>query len=135
MVAAKQKVIQTIGKRKEAVARATLLPGTGIVKVNNQLLKHIKPQILQDRIMEPLILSEDVASKVDIKVRVVGGGVQGQTEASRLAVARALVEFNKKLKKTFLDYDRNLLVADIRTKEQRKPNDSKARASRQKSYR
>ncbi|MEK6955927.1 MAG: 30S ribosomal protein S9 [Nanoarchaeota archaeon] len=135
MAAAKQKVIQTIGKRKEAVARATLLPGKGIVKINNQLLKHIKPQILHDRMMEPLVLSEDIASKVDIHVRVVGGGVQGQTEASRLAIARALVEFNKKLKKTFLDYDRNLLVADIRTKEQRKPNDSRARASRQKSYR
>lgn len=135
MAAAKQKVIQTIGKRKEAVARATLLPGKGIVKINNQLLKHIKPQILHDRMMEPLVLSEDIASKVDIHVRVAGGGVQGQTEASRLAIARALVEFNKKLKKTFLDYDRNLLVADIRTKEQRKPNDSRARASRQKSYR
>ena len=127
--------IQATGKRKRALARATLYPGTGIIRVNHKLLSTLKPIIVKDRIMEPLLLSEDDWQKVDIDVDVRGGGWQGQTDAVRSAIARALVENNKKLKKTFLDYDRHLLVWDVRRREQRKPNDSKARAARQKSYR
>ena len=130
-----KKNIQTIGKRKSAIAKATLSPGKGIVRINHHLLNTIKPEMLKQRLMEPLLLSEDTWQKVDINVIVSGGGMQGQTEASRLAIARALVEFNKKLKKPFLDYDRHLLIADVRFKETRKPNDSKARSARQKSYR
>jgi len=130
-----KKAIQAVGKRKTAVARATLLPGTGIIRINKRLLKTLKPQMFVDMINEPLMLAEDTATKVDINVTVSGGGVQGQAEAARSAVARALAEFNKKLKKTFLDYDRHLIVWDIRTRETRKPNDSRARAARQKSYR
>ena len=130
-----KKIIQTIGRRKMALAKATLAPGKGIIRINKQLLDTISPDILKQRIMEPLMLAEENASQVNIDVSVMGGGIQGQAEAARLAIARALVEFNKKLKKSFLDYDRNLVVADIRVKETRKPNDSKARSSRQKSYR
>ena len=130
-----KKAIQEVGKRKTAVARATLLPGKGIIRVNKRLLSTLRPSILADMINEPLILSEDTASKVDINILVRGGGVQGQAEAARVAVARSLVEFNKKLKKTFLDYDRHLLVWDVRFRETRKPNDSRARSARQKSYR
>ena len=130
-----KKTIQTTGRRKSAVARATLFPGKGIIRINNQLLNTIKPVFAMQRIMEPLLLAEDSSQKVDIDVLVSGGGFNGQIEASRLAIARALVESNKKLKKTFLDYDRHLLIADIRMKEDRKPNDSRARAARQKSYR
>jgi ribosomal protein S9 len=70
-------------------------------------------------------------------VNVHGGGQESQVEASRLAIARALVVYFKSqaLRKAFLSYDRALVVADTRRKEQRKPNDSRARASRQKSYR
>ncbi len=85
--------------------------------------------------MEPLLLAEKTANDVDINVVTEGGGVAGQTEAARLAIARALAQYDKKLEKVFLSYDRHLLVADIRRKETRKPNDSKARAARQKSYR
>ncbi|HLC85713.1 MAG TPA: 30S ribosomal protein S9 [Candidatus Nanoarchaeia archaeon] len=135
-MAAKTKIVQTTGKRKQSIARATLYPtGKGIVRVNHVPIQHIRPNLARERIMEPLMLAEDTANKVNIIVRVNGGGWQGQTEAARLAIARALVENNKKLKKTFLDYDRHLLVQDIRRKEQRKPNDSKARSARQKSYR
>ena len=130
-----KKSIQTTGKRKMSLAKATLSPGTGVIRINKRLLSTITPSISRERIMEPLILSEDAATKVDIHVDVNGGGWQGQAEATRLAIARALVEFNKKLKKTFLDYDRHLLVADVRRREQRKPNDSRARSARQKSYR
>lgn len=130
-----KKAIQTTGKRKSAVARATLIPGKGIIKINNQNISTLKNSFLKDRLMEPLILSEDTWKKVNINVRVSGGGIQGQTEAARSAIARALVEFNKKLRKPFIEYDRHLIVWDVRAKEPRKPNDSKARAKRQKSYR
>ncbi|HUS49750.1 MAG TPA: 30S ribosomal protein S9, partial [Candidatus Paceibacterota bacterium] len=73
----------------------------------------------------------------NINVKIKGGGQESQIEAARLAIAKALVNFTKspELKKAFLDYDRNLLVADIRRKEAYKPGDSKARRNRQKSYR
>ena len=73
--------------------------------------------------------------KLNFEIRVQGGGINGQADAIRLAIARALVEHQPKLKKTFYDYDRLLLVADVRRKETRKPNDSKLGAARQKSYR
>lgn len=86
---------------------------------------------------EPLLLAEKVSASADIAVKVNGGGMMSQADAIRLAISRGLVEFSKDktLEKTFLDYDRQLLVADVRRKEACKPNDSKARAKRQKSYR
>ncbi|MEA3514222.1 MAG: 30S ribosomal protein S9 [Nanoarchaeota archaeon] len=129
------KIIHTSGKRKTSIARATLKPGKGIVRVNGKLLETYSPVMLRMKIMEPLLLAESVAQKVDLKVTVEGGGINGQTEAIRLAIGRALVEFDNKLENVLLKYDRQLLVADIRRKEVYKPNDSKARAKRQKSYR
>ena len=132
------KVFHTSGKRKRAVARVTIREGKGVVRINKKLLAHYNPWLGKLKIQEPLLIAgEDVAGKVDIDVSVHGGGWLGQSEASRLAIAKALVGFtnNKKLEKEFLAYDRNLLVADVRRKEPYKPNDSKARAARQKSYR
>ena len=70
-------------------------------------------------------------------VNVKGGGSAAQIEASRLAIAKAIVEFTKeeKVKNAFLAYDRNLLIADTRRKEPCKPGDSKARSMRQSSKR
>lgn len=133
--AVKQKLIQTSGKKKFAIARAVLYSGKGRITVNNKLLDAYTPELAKQSIMEPLILAEGAASQVDIDVSVSGGGAQGQAEAIRLAIAKALAEYDKKLKRVFLDYDRHLIVADIRRKESRKPNDSKARAARQTSYR
>lgn len=130
-----KKEIHTKGKRKRAIARATLKEGLGKIKINGQDFKNFSDSILRLRIAEPLTLAPETAQKVDIDINVNGGGVNGQADAIRLAVARALVEFEPKLKKTFYEYDRLLLVADIRRKEACKPNDSKARAKRQKSYR
>ena len=98
----------------------------------------MEPKISRLKLKEPLILAGDVANKVDIHVRVNGGGTTSQAEASRLAVAKALVDFTKndKLKEVFLNYDRNLLVADVRRKEAAKPNrHGQARSKVQKSYR
>lgn len=131
----KSLVIQEIGKRKKALAKATLVQGKGIVRINRHLLSSFGSEFTRARIKEPLILAGEDATKVDIEIHVTGGGFQGQAEAVRLAIGRALVSFNKKLKKTFSDYDKHLLVADVRRKEVRKPNDSKARAMRQSSKR
>ena len=131
----KKPEIQTKGKRKRAIARASLKKGKGKVLINNQSLENFGNDISRMRIIEPLRLAASVAGKVNISVNVSGGGDNGQADAIRLAIARALVEHDESLKKTFEDYDRLLLVADVRRKEVCKPNDSKARAKRQKSYR
>ena len=131
------KITHTSGKRKRAIARATVAEGKGIVRINHQLLETYEPRLARMRISEPLLLGAEVAKKVDIDVDVIGGGWQGQAEAARLAIAKGLVQFSrsKQLKQEFLEYDRNLLVADVRRNEPHKPNDSKPRAARQKSYR
>ena len=132
------KSIMASGKRKRAIARASIKPGTGIVRINNTMLDNYQPEISRLKLREPLIIASDLAVKVDIKVNVRGGGISSQADASRLAIAKALVEFSKgtKLREQFLEYDRNLLVADVRRKEPAKPNrHGQARAKRQKSYR
>ena len=132
------KVVTQSGKRKRAIARATIRPGKGVVKINNQILDYYEPKLSRLKIREPLIIAGDLLNKVNINVNVVGGGISSQADASRLAIAKALVEFSKseKLKEQFLNYDRNLLVADVRRKEPAKPNrHGQARAKRQKSYR
>lgn len=131
------KSVHTSGKRKRAIARATLSEGKGRIKVNNLQLDHYGTSLIRMKITEPLVLAEKLGENLDINVKVQGGGVMAQAEAARLAIARALVEYTKSnaLKQAFLNYDRHLLVADIRRKEACKPNDSKARAKRQKSYR
>ena len=130
------KTIITSGKRKTAIARAILTHGAGIGSVNRALLQTVKPEVLQLKMREPLILAKQVANSVDIDVSVKGGGLNSQSEAVRLAIAKALAQHDKKLHKEFLAYDRQLLVADVRAKETHKPNcHGKARAKRQKSYR
>lgn len=129
------KPLHTFGTRKRAVARASLKEGKGKIRVNNQFVDLFKPEMLKLKLMEPLLLAGDVVNSVDIDVNVFGGGVNSQIEAARLAIARALAKYSAKLKKVYLDYDRQLIVADVRRKEMYKPNRSKARAKRQKSYR
>ncbi|MFT4326099.1 MAG: 30S ribosomal protein S9 [Candidatus Woesearchaeota archaeon] len=131
------KTIQVSGTRKKAVARATLItPGKGVVTVNGSPITQYSAHLATLKAMEPLTIAGDAAKKVDIKVRVHGGGVNGQAEAVRLVLGKALAEHNSGLREDFLDYDRTLLVADVRLKEPRKPNThGKARSKRQKSYR
>jgi small subunit ribosomal protein S9 len=133
---AKSKAINTSGKRKFSIARLTLTPGKGIVRINGKLLDTYEPKLARMKLMEPLLLVGDMASAVRLDINVSGGGVNSQVDAVRQAMGRAFAEFGgEKVKRMLLDYDRSLLVADTRHKEQRKPNDSKARAKRQKSYR
>lgn len=136
----KPKIITVTGKRKTAIAKATIREGKGDVRINHKpidTLSHLRKLM----ILEPFRIAEDVLKedlkKIDIDVKVVSGGTEAQIEAARLAIARALVAYtgNAQLKSAFLGYDRALLVADVRRKEMRKPGDSKARARRQTSYR
>ena len=133
------KVIHVSGKRKSSIARATLKEGDGMIRINNMLLAHFSNKMARERINEPLkIAGMETAQKVNFDINVIGGGWQSQTEAVRLAIARALVAYTKsdKLKRDYLDYDRHLLIADTRRNEPAKPNDSgKPRKKRQKSYR
>lgn len=130
------KVIHASGKRKRSIARATVEDGKGVVRINGLALDNWHPGMYNLMVREALILAGPVAESVDIRVNVQGGGVSGQAQACRLAIARALVEHKKDLEKVYLEYDRRLLVADVRRKETRKPSrHGKARAKRQKSYR
>ncbi len=131
------KIIHTSGTRKMAVARATFKPGKGKIKLNGTLLDYYKPEIAKLKIMEPVLLGGDkVLAKYDVIVNMNGGGIFSQAEAARLAIAKGMVEIDKKLEKEFLDYDRNLLVADVRQRETRKPfKHGKARGKVQKSKR
>ncbi len=124
------------GSRKRSIARAVLKEGKGLVRVNGQSLEFFRSELVRMKIREPLLLVGDMANKLHIDVTVNGGGVNGQAEAARLAICRALSEFGgAAVRKTLGDYDRAFIVADVRRKEVCKPNDSKARAKRQKSYR
>ena len=130
------KIINSSGNRKTAVARATLKEGTGIIRINTYTLEQIPNAVVRERIEEPLVMAGETAKKVNISVNTFGGGIIGQAEAARIAIARALAQFNKNLTKEFMEYDRTLLVTDVRRKETRKPNThGKARSKRQKSYR
>ena len=107
------------------------------MKINSTSLDVLEPKLARMKIEEPLLLAGDLSKGVDISVNVTGGGIISGAEAARLAIGRALVEWAGKssLRDELTDYDRNLIVADARYKEPCKPNISKARAKRQKSYR
>lgn len=135
---AKKNKLIIAGKRKTAIAKASIKEGTGKVTINNVPFETIS-EFKKLRIQEPIEITKQVLGNFnfDVDVNVRGGGQQSRIEASRLAISKALVNFanSAELRKAFLNYDRNLLVADVRRKEAYKPNDSKARKKRQKSYR
>ncbi len=131
------KVVVASGKRKSAVARASVRKGRGLVRVNNVPVELHEPHLARVMIMEPLTLAGDRSGKVDIDVNVQGGGVMGQAMASRTALAKGLVQFleDEDLEKMYLQYDRSLLVSDPRRKLPKKPEGRGARKKHQKSYR
>ncbi len=121
---AKKKLIQSVGKRKRAVARMVAKPGTGKVTINGKPLEQYTPFVAKLSIKEPLILAGPKASELDFKINVKGGGIFGQSSAVRQAIAKGLVQIDKSLKKKFDDYDGTLLVADVRRTEPHKPSRS-----------
>ena len=132
-----KKIINTSGKRKTAIAKASVQKGKGRVRINRKPVELYEPEIARWKIFEPLKLAKRYLDKIDIDVSVSGGGFMSQANAVRTAIARGLVEFtgDASLRVSFLDYDRNLLVNDSRIKESKKPLGRGARKKRQKSYR
>lgn len=131
------KIVNTSGKRKTAIARATVRGGQGKVRVNNVPIEIYSQELVRLKIKDALYLAGDKSDKVDIDVNVQGGGIMGQAEAIRTAVARGIFEFygDEDLKQKFLEYDRTLLVNDTRRKEPKHQLGPGARRKRQKSYR
>ena len=118
-------VINAIGRRKSAVARVYMTEGTGKITINKvELDKYFPSAILQYVVKQPLELL-DVAEKYDIKVNLDGGGFTGQSQALRLAIARALVKVNEEDKKKLKDH--GFLTRDAREVERKKPGRPKAR--------
>ncbi len=117
--------INAIGRRKSSVARVYLSEGTGKITINKRELENYFPSaILQYVIKQPLALL-GAEGKYDIKVNLYGGGFTGQSQALRLAIARALVKLNAEDKKTLKD--EGFLTRDSRAVERKKPGQPKAR--------
>ncbi len=133
----KTDAVNTSGKRKTAIARATVKKGKGLVRINNAPLTLYQPEIARWKIFEPITLSGDIINTVNIDVNVQGGGFMSQANAIRTAIARGLVIYSgdANLKSKYLSYDRSLLVNDSRRKEAKKQLGRGARKKRQKSYR
>ena len=136
-----KKVVHEVGKRKTAIARATITEGKGVVRINKKPLEVLEPDVVRAKVAEPFFIAaqfpEIDTQSIDVEVNVHGGGFMGQAEAARTAIARGLVEWtaNENLRESYLSYDRSLMVSDMRNKEPKKFAAKGARAKRQKSYR
>ncbi len=134
----KSQAVVARGKRKESIARATITPGKGNVRINHMKLDaYYSNKYIREIVRQPLNYLGPEALNVDISVNVLGGGAMGQAQATRTAIANALVEYfpDQKLKEKFLEIDRSLLIEDVRRVETKKFKGPKARARFQKSYR
>ena len=118
-------MINAIGRRKSAVARVYVTEGTGKIAINKvELSKYFPSAILQYVVKQPLLALE-ATEKYDIKANLDGGGFTGQSQALRLAIARALVKINAEDKKALKDH--GFLTRDSRAVERKKPGQPKAR--------
>lgn len=124
-------------KKKEATAQASIKAGKGVVRINSRNLELFEPAQMKALIKEPIFLAGDAAQGVNITIHVEGSGSMSQALAARGAIAKALVEYtgDEKLRKTYLEYDRMLLVDDPRRTEPKKPLGPKARKKKQHSKR
>ena len=118
-------VVNALGRRKSAVARVYVTEGTGKITINKKdLTEYFPSTILQFVVKQPLALL-DAAEKYDIKVNLFGGGFTGQSQALRLAIARALVKINAEDKKALRA--EGFMTRDPRAVERKKPGQPKAR--------
>ena len=118
-------VINTLGRRKTSVARVYLTKGKGKVTVNKRdYTEFFAVSVLQSKIHQSFELT-DTVGQFDVKVNVSGGGINGQVEAIRLGISRALVELNEE-NKTLLK-EEGLMTRDPRMVERKKPGQPKAR--------
>ncbi len=131
-------VTNTSGKKKTAIARATVREGQGRIRINSQPVELVEPEMSRLKMLEPFrIAGDDLRDSVDIDVTVNGGGYSGQADAVRTALARGLVQHlnDAELREAYMQFDRSLLVNDVRQSETKKWGGPGARARYQKSYR
>jgi len=118
-------VVNTVGRRKAAVARVYVKPGKGSITINQRPLENYFPlEILQYVVKQPL-LALNAAETYDIAINLDGGGVKGQAEAARLGIARALCEIDKECRP--LLKKNGFLTRDSREVERKKPGQPGAR--------
>ena len=118
-------VINAIGRRKSAVARVYMSEGTGKITINKKDITEYFPSAIVQYVVKQPLLALDAVEKYDIKANLDGGGFTGQSQALRLAIARALVKVNAEDKKTLKDY--GFMTRDSRAVERKKPGQPKAR--------
>lgn len=132
------KVIVSSGKRKTAIARATIKEGKGRIRVNGVPLEVLPNELKRIKISEIFIIAgEEVRESIDIKVNVRGGGFMGQAEAIRTAIARGLIEYfdDLTMKEKFIVYDKTIVSGDPRRTEPKHFGGRSSRSRFQKSYR
>ena len=118
-------MVNALGRRKSAVARIFVTEGNGKITINKKDLQDYFPSSILQYVVKQPLLKLDVVEKYDIKVNLDGGGFTGQSQALRLAIARALVKINPEDKKTLrLE---GFLTRDAREVERKKPGQPKAR--------
>ncbi|HKR05330.1 MAG TPA: 30S ribosomal protein S9 [Bacteroidia bacterium] len=118
-------ITHTIGRRKTAVARIYLQPGNGDIKINKKNYKEYFTTLPLQYIIQHALEVSNLKDAYDINVNVEGGGISGQAEATRLAIARALVKINPEYKPALKA--NGLLTRDPRMVERKKPGQKKAR--------
>ena len=118
-------VINAIGRRKSAVARVYMSEGTGKITINKKDITEYFPSAIVQYVVKQPLLALDAVEKYDIKANLDGGGFTGQSQALRLAIARALVKVNAEDKKTLNDH--GFMTRDSRAVERKKPGQPKAR--------
>ena len=138
----KERLVLTMGRKKTAVARVRVKDGVGDIKINGIPVSIYKPEAAREIMLEPIMIAQDVLGKgfengLTISANVSGGGIMGQAYAARTAMGKALVKWsgNDNLKKAYLDYDRSLIIDDVRIKESKKYLRKGARAKPIKSFR
>ena len=117
--------IQSVGRRKSAVARVLLRPGGGAWSINGRTLEDYFPRASHRIRVEETLKTADAEGRYDIRIRVRGGGLTGQADAIRLGLARALVSQDEEIRKALRS--KGMLTRDARKVERKKPGRPKAR--------
>jgi small subunit ribosomal protein S9 len=139
------------GQRKTSRATATISKGNGKVRINNIPAEVLEPEVAREVVLVPIHLIGDIRNRVDLSVRVHGGGFMGQAFASAVAISRALTgegkggrdpkdhplskSIRQEIRKKITEYDRHFLAGDPRQTESKKFGGPSARRRKQKSYR
>jgi small subunit ribosomal protein S9 len=122
------------GRRKEAIARVRLIPGSGVWKINGRILEHYFPNKVHQQLVNEPFRVTDTEGRFDVIARIHGGGSSGQAGALRLGVARALNEIDADANRPTLKKS-GFLTRDARVKERKKAGLKKARKAPQYSKR